>query len=206
MSRHIFVVLTLVLLAVTTPVEGGVVVFDNLGSSYEPWGAWFGIGTNGTQLGIGTTFVPNASGTMDGIAAAIYAPYNEPYEMTLLVSVDSGGQPGSTIWEATYTNQSNPYPSIFSAAVSNGPNLTAGTIYWLVAQSPTAGENAPGWNSNNQHDLGSFGYESDGTWTIYTNTERLGLRVTAETVPEPGTVTLLALGIGLTFARKWALK
>ena len=113
---------------------------------------------------------------MDGIAAAIYAPYNEPYEMTLLVSVDSGGQPGSTIWEATYTNQSNPYPSIFSAAVSNGPNLTAGTIYWLVAQNPTAGENAPGWNSNNQHDLGSFGYESDGTWTIYTNTERLGLR------------------------------
>ena len=101
MSRHIFIVLTLVLLAVTTPVKGGVVVFDNLGSLNWDQGAWFGTYVVGTETRVartGTNFIPNVSGTMDGIDAAIFGtlPDGVPYEMTLFLSVDSGGQPGST--------------------------------------------------------------------------------------------------------------
>ncbi len=76
------------------------------------------------------------------------------------------------------------------------PVLTAGTNYWIVASPATPGSDTwAAWNINDQGAMGTELYSQDGGMTFKS---RGSIQIGAFqilSVPEPGTISLLALGV-----------
>jgi len=132
--------------------------------------------------------------------------------ITVTLSSDNGGAPGTVIASQTFTNSlgirgsvETP-PTILSWLPTVAPSLVAQNQYWITFDSP--GDPAQGdvfWNFNTE---GAFGYSSfsNGQWTSTSNTLgaiRLVSGSPSESgTPEPGTLVLIASGIGAFFGRR----
>lgn len=181
------------------------IVYNNLGpgDTYAGSGNWFG--TGGTQYTIvAGQFVPTGSGLLFEISGGI--TYSTGVnEFTLSLLADSAGAPGAELWSHTYYNALG--SSAFHAWNVQGPQLTAGTPYWLAATAPEDGSARHSWWVNNQSDYGPRALDVDhGGWTVYdaSYVERFSMRIGVGepiTIPEPATLLLCLGGVVFVVAR-----
>jgi hypothetical protein len=152
------------------------------------------------------------SGTLTTIEVPITSIYLPgPANVTFSLTTDGGGVPGGIILESwsipvTY---SLPGSVIYTMTSVGGLSLSSGTNYWLMAGA--ASPDAATWNSRNTGVAAAQAYRSapgDPWINNGSNPMAAALRVSGTTVtaaaPEPGTLTLLALGVvgGLVRRRK----
>ncbi len=143
------------------------------------------------------TFIPSATVSLTSIELALrHLNGTNSYKITL--ALDSGGQPGTAL-ESWFVSPPTPTGIVPLTSVTSvvAPQLDAGTMYWLMAQS-TANVQSCFWYVNDQGiNTGSvYSQITSGAtpWTSISNPD-LAFRVSGNTAaPEPGTLGLLALG------------
>ncbi len=176
-------------------VDAGTVVFDNLGSGYEPYGNWVGTvyfpdpGLDVTAI-CATDFTPTHSGKLSAIWAALVLESGQN-TFTLSLLADNANEPGTVLWSQTFQNRlSVVLGSVFHAGngsvpIVNAPDLVAGTRYWLQAEAPVQTGQVVNWYTNSAGDLGSTGilFSDIGSWQMYNNDTRPGF--TVEVLPAP---------------------
>ncbi|MGA2063243.1 MAG: PEP-CTERM sorting domain-containing protein [Thermoguttaceae bacterium] len=206
---------------ITTSKAASTIVFDDLGpdDSYGNGGNWFGRSTFDFSYNpIATDFIPVGSGKVDELWLAMFS-YGGPNEVTLSILSNlsgynqTGAYPGNVIWQQTFTNQLGYHSgSILHLTDLDGPFLTAGTTYWLMASTPDTIGSQKAWWENNQDDegVGIFAWkEQNGSnprsdWNIWYNGKDYRRALRVGVVPEPCTFILLCIGFIsiLTFARR----
>ena len=125
--------------------------------------------------------------------------------VTVTLSADNGGVPGTVIASQTFTNAMGirgsleTPPTILSWLPSVAPSLLAQATYWITFDAP--GDPAQGdvfWNYNS---VQAFGYSTftSGTWSSTSNTlgaiRVLSGEASVNAAPEPGTILLLGCGL-----------
>jgi hypothetical protein len=156
------------------------------------------IGTVSNQSFItGTSFTPNATGQLDELALGLY--YGQgTNSVTLRLSPDVGGMPGTPIWQGSGP-PAPAYLQLMTMTSIAGPTINSGQQYWIEALATTPAT-LHFWDQNNQGDVGSI----IATNVFYTNQVRYSLRVgVLSVVPEPSACALLLSGsIGMVFGRR----
>jgi len=181
------------------------IAFDNFGSgdTYDNAGRWFGtIGPNSTK--IATSFAPTLSGQIAGLTAAIVTNFSGAGSFTLSIRLGSSGPTGSLLWQSLISDTLlSPFGSVLDLSIS-GPMVTAGTTYWVVAE--TDAPTFYSWQANNTVDNGPIASNlNDAGWLVSNGSRRSALRVTL--VPEPETAGLVALGMAwLSILRRRRLR
>jgi hypothetical protein len=180
-------------------------VYDTLGpaDTYSNSGNWFGTQTF-EELGpvtykIAAGFQPSASGQFDELwLGAQYLGGNNAF--TLHLFSDDLGSMGTQLWSQTFTGQLPGWGpgSLFHAADLNGPFLTPGSTYWLMAE--TTPDSFHNWSRNALGAGGNIAYwGSPDSWRYDKVDEwALALRVgvdPASPVPEPGSLLLVGTGL-----------
>jgi hypothetical protein len=66
-------------------------------------------------------------------------------ESTVQLASDNNGVPGNVLWEKTYDDLLGSYRSSVHLTDLNGPQINAGTRYWLVSQAPQDGFTTHAW-------------------------------------------------------------
>ena len=119
---------------------------------------------------------------------------------------DSNGQIGSsTLWSQTFTNQVAGWGSVTNLSNINGPLLSTGTTYWLVAS--TTGSNYLSWMDDVSGIKGNKGFNAsyNGGWAYYNNADEYAMevRVSPTSTPIPAAAWLLGSGLlGLVAIRR----
>jgi hypothetical protein len=151
------------------------------------------------------TFIPSATVSLTGIELALrHLNGTNSYKITL--ALDAGGQPGTAL-ESWFVSPPTPTGIVPLTSVTSvaSPQLDAGTMYWLMAQS-TASVQSCFWYVNDQgFNTGSVKTQitSGATpWIAIANPD-LAFRVsgTAAVAPEPAALGLLALPSAMIMAR-----
>jgi hypothetical protein len=184
------------ILLVPAAAPASTIVFNDLGpgDSYEPYGNWFGYSTSGfAYTAVAGDFIPTGSGPFDELWIAIFHAYGEN-QVTLSLMTDNAGLPGTELWQQAFDDELGDYGSVFHVANINGPNLVAGTRYWIKATTVNVSGTSQSWYMNNQSDYdGLFAWqENGGPWKLSGNHQRHALRVGV--VPEPSSLVLLGIG------------
>ena len=132
-------------------------------------------------------------------------------EFTLSLSPDSGGMPGTAIetWTALIAPfQSSGTSSLVEPVMPVSPvELIGGSQYWIVA-TPTDSNTFVVWSYNlpGTGPGGIFAQNTGSGWSVFDSSiETLAFDVEGTEVPEPGTLSLLVvglLGIGYAIKRK----
>ena len=180
------------------PADGATVVFNNIPGSpayYQNAGNW--LGTLGNQYAItATTFTPSASGQLDELTLGLFyvAGANS---VTLRVSPDTGGLPGTPIWQASVPPAPG-FGALLNVTGINGPTINASQLYWVEGVAPVTPATLHAWETNNQGDAGPI----IASGTYYPNQQRFSLRVAVASVPEPASFLLVVFGsLGLAAVR-----
>jgi hypothetical protein len=178
------------------PANAATVVFSNIPASpayYSNAGNTLG----GSQNAItATTFTPSSSGQLDELTLGL-TYLQGTNSVTLRLSPDTGGLPGTPIWQ-TSVPPAPAFGSLISVTGIGGPTLNASQTYWLEGVAPNSAT-VHGWWTNNQGDAGPI----IGNGLYVANTQRLSLRVGVVSVPEPVSCALIVSGaLGLTFVRR----
>jgi hypothetical protein len=157
-------------------------------------------------------FQAGATGQLSDVILALEeeAPFAGAGAIELQLFNDSGGDvsgvpsgPALYTWANTGTSGTIPngfFPPVVLTA-TNGPTLTSGNLYWLVASSVGTDQLA-GWmeNDNTPTDApylpGRLGISNNGgaVWSYYNNFGVEALEVDVQPVPEPSCLGLLGLG------------
>lgn len=194
----IFVTMLVLALQCALPAAAATVVFDNIAPSppyYLNGGGIIGMAGNQSFI-TGTSFTPNATGQLDELTLGLFYAQGTN-SVTLRLSPDVGGAPGTPIWQGSGT-PAPAYLQLMTMTGIAGPTISSGQQYWIEALAPFA-NTLHAWDQNNQGDVGSI---ISGN-VLYTNQLRYALRVGIVSVPEPAACALLMSGsIGLVFARR----
>lgn len=161
--------------------------------------------------GFGNTFVDasrftaTGSGTLSTIELALSNVLGNS-GLTVELHADAGGTIGALLASGSTAatgplNSTNPLATASMSAAA----LNSGTPYWVVVSSTAGGLNA--WNFNSISDVGPHATSLDGGSTFaYAADTHGAFRVNATTAaptPEPGTLTVFALGaVGLAAGRR----
>ena len=152
--------------------------------------------------GVGTTFSPGDSYTLDSFEMALkHNNANNSYKFNL--APDVAGQPGTPLesWVISLPG----VDSVVQISSIAHPLLDAGATYWLTIQ-PTAANQFGFWYVNDQGiDTGSVKSQltsSSTAWTSVANSD-LAYRVKGTlSTPEPGTLALLVIGLATGLLRR----
>jgi hypothetical protein len=183
-----------------TPVNAATIVFNNIPASpayYQNAGNW--LGTLANQYAItATTFTPSASGQLDELTLGLFY-VSGANSVTLRLSPDTGGLPGTPIWQANVPPAPG-FGSLLSVTGIGGPMLNASQTYWLEGVAPVTPTTLHAWETNNQGDAGPT--ISSGNYIA--NTQRFSLRVgVLSNTPEPASCLMMLSGmLGLTLSRR----
>ena len=204
MRRIACLVITALALAACPAVWAGTIVFDNFGpgDTYDTGGWWFGNYTGGSVIG-GADFTPSQSGVIGDIWTGMSSSVR-PATITMSLYTDAGNEPGTVLWSQTFVDAVDDWGSVTHLAVTSGPTITAGTLYWLIGLVPSEITNTVSWWQNVIDDKGIHAQSSDGgaTWSVNTNpdldreTFRIGLD-DGDPIPLPGTLFLILTGGGV---------
>jgi hypothetical protein len=171
------------------------VVYDNIGPNYSYEGKpGFVVGNAGfpNTYAFAGNFHPSSSGTFDELWLTMYSNYpSDP--LTLSLTTDNSGLPGSVLWSETITNQLGTYDTVLNLDHLNGPQLVAGSCYWLTAEGTSTPFHEVTWSFNGIGETSNMAYtENGGPWLIYSvNYATPGMKVGV--VPEPSTIILLGI-------------
>jgi len=158
----------------------------------------------GDNLGEAITFTAGSTAQLNSISLALSC-YLSGYcsdDLTIALTSDSSGMPGSALETFTYSSGSlgdfgDPNPLVVLDSVTN-PLLTAGTHYWITITDD--GNDTAVWNLNQTGDSSATLTSLDGgaTWA------NAGLTPGAYqvNVPEPASLSLLGSALFLGIARK----
>jgi hypothetical protein len=173
-------------------------IYSNFGpsQSYDPnFGYNIQNDSDGFQ-GVAVSFTPTAAYVGSTFTIALF-PFASG-DVTVDLVGDLNGLPGSQLSSTQFTVDNS---GLFSG--SFGP-LAANTTYWLVVL-PVSDGMFVVWNANSTGDTTPFAFSLDGsTWIsscCSSASPAFEIDGTPAQVPEPGTVTLLGLGIA-AFAAK----
>jgi hypothetical protein len=185
-------------------VSHATVVYSNFGASFAydtSGGNLAGNDFNGDQLGEGDTFTPATTATLSTIEIALscFQAAFCPSNFTVSLDSDNGDQPGATIESFTVLGSSlgllgvNNAPIILTSILH--PTLVSGTQYWLAVIAPLT--DTVVWNSNSTGDTSDQALSIDGgaTWFSPSGQTPGAYEIDgASSIPEPGTLLLLATG------------
>ena len=179
-----------------------VVAFDNYGPNLtcDNAGGWMGSGLSSASFEA-ISFVPTTSGKITSITAGMYGRMSSTFvnRVTLYLLPQAGDLPPTrnALWSETFSNQLkiNSPSSTFSP--TNGPNVVAGTRYWLYAEVPLTGAFNPEYywmfGLTGQNLYGSYSPSGVGTnrWDIVNPSTYPGYAARIlVTVPEPSVAAL----------------
>jgi hypothetical protein len=115
-------------------------------------------------------------------------------QLTVRLSGDTGGHPGTSVGTGTFDGLLSLTPGILQWIPVTQLALSAGTTYWISLEAP---QNNVIWNYNDQLASGDSRFISN-VWTVQAADTQGALRIIGSDVtatPEPGTWVLLASGI-----------
>jgi hypothetical protein len=169
-------------------------VFNNFGPEYT-YDSFHGysVGNAGfpNTFAWAGNFSPNGTGNLDELWLPINVTPTE--SLTLTLSTDQSGLPGSAIWSTTITDQLGG-DMILHLERLGGPQLLQGSSYWLAAAGTSTPYRAHGWCWNGIGELGNVAFSTnDGPWQLTTWQPTPGMMVGV--VPEPSTIVLLGIGV-----------
>ncbi len=176
------------------------------------------------------------AGTLTGILLSLQSSYGDDFVYLVHVvgsRLNDGSGLGydpdmaDILWSSSVETVPANATSFFDVFFSVNVPVTVGETYWIVLDTltPYAGSDGnatlPGWSSDEYGDgefvymnAGEYGLQSvadanDYTWDRWPYAADMGLRVTfgdGPIVPEPATVSLLALGIAAFVVRRGAFR
>jgi len=190
------------------------VLYTNLGpgdsfSSTDSWAVTGPVTSNGTSS-IGVQFVPTASGNVGSIDVAFFQDEaSSASDIIFELRADNGSDApdyaAGPLDVLTLAGTGIPEtPALYNVSSTLFPFLTAGTSYWVVAN--TAGRGFFGWNQTDPIVNGNLYVDTTDNPPVgngAVSPEVLAtLRINA--VPEPSTMALAAIGLGalVVFRRK----
>lgn len=146
------------------------------------------------------SFMSATTVDLDHVDVAVEYYAGSP-DFVLQLDSDNGGQPGSVLASWTFTSIPNDGSccELDTETATSTVSLSAGGTYWLVAL-PGANTTFDGWQFNNTGATGMMSYQTSpgGTYDTVTNSlpafDVWGDTPAAESVPEPASCALLAVG------------
>lgn len=153
-----------------------------------------------SSLWMGKTFTLSQSYTLSTIDIALRM-VGDSDQMMINLRSDSAGLPGSILESFTLTSEFGANTSgRYSIASILNPQMDAGTYHVTIE---AIGDATGKWNLNNGAGTGLMVTSPDagGNWTSFTDTNGAILVTGAQVVPEPATMTALAIG-GLALLRR----
>ena len=172
MRKSVVLFCFLFLLAAPVISVASTVAYDNFGpgDSHEWYGTWFGTLSGGEwpnyrsyTMDVANRFTVSATGALSDLTLGMSYSVGTN-AVTLALLSDAGGTVGSALWSRTYTDILGSYNTSITGI--GGPELTAGTSYWLMASaldtssrhSWYAVETAPDYNRMGTREWGTWAY------------------------------------------------
>jgi hypothetical protein len=180
---------------------GTIVLFNNFGP-----GNSYGSGAWALGHSIAESFTPSNNVTLNSLLLGLDKSTSNSDGVIVSLRTDGGSNlfPSITILES-FTVPGSSLPLIGTTTSSPitensvlQPSMTAGTLYWIEV-TPASTNTSAGWNQNSIGDSGPLWENGFGT-----SNQVLGaLEVTANTVPEPESLTLFMFGaVTIGFLRR----
>jgi len=180
------------------PIYGGTIIFDSTGDSKDgstkisatvgPLYASFSTGANsGTLAALGLTLVDSSPADLGSITAILYS--------------DASGAPGFILdaLGSVADSSLSSTPTLAAVSLLANPTLTASTNYWIQLSTFGSG----GWefsNSPSGTGVANQNIEFNQALTPTSTTAFLmdvSVNGTTSAVPEPGTWSMMGVGVGL---------
>ncbi len=171
--------------------------------SGSTWAVGGSASTFGSDYDVAASFTPSQDATLVSIAVALsYLQGTNAVDLSLRSS--AGGLPGAII-ETVSLSGLPPFFDLSDTALTLAtfdlrPQLSAGSEYWVVA-SASAPDGALGWNFSPVEGTSAIQRRDGGPWGG--NPPGVAFAVNGvEPVPEPASLTFLALGLAALGARR----
>ena len=151
----------------------------------------------GTDTSVAMQFVAGLNGTVASIVAPLSGNVSD---VTFVLRMDASGMTGAIIDTFTFTGVTSSIQLLTASSTTNAA-LVAGTSYWLemVAPTPAATTRSSSWYFSSPPVSGMV--EVDNPAPAVTSNTIAAFAVLGADVPEPATVTLMALAGGLLLLR-----
>lgn len=168
--------------------QAGAVLYSNIGAGFPADTTTFY--TTGAPE-FGTTFVATASGPLASISMSLLSGGS----VTGGLYTNFSGEPGTLLETWTFTTSSQ---TTLDSVLN--PMITSGTEYWFVFANPNG---TIGWVANDTSVAGGAwsGTSLTGLEQFVASSPAPGIELLA--TPEPGTLGMLAIALGLLSARLW---
>jgi hypothetical protein len=175
------------------------------GNTYNNLSAWI-VSGSATTYGLqahAEYFVPAFSDYLSEIQVATIRFGGDALSDFSIASDNGSGIPGTVL--ESFSNVTNPVGLLTLNSVT-APLLQAGQKYWLCDE-PADANSYVGWYLNNQGITNSYAYQnstSPGIWQAIPSSVNGGASgvFSISVVPEPATVGLVFLGVGLVVRRR----
>lgn len=175
-------------------------LYSTLGPSgeFDASNGYFVDGSNFFNQVMASPFTVSSTATLTNAMLGLnnFSGGNNP--VNLFVESDAGGMPGAILGALTQVGTIPPFNTqSLTTFTSTGLALTAGTVYWLVAQETDPGtEQAWDYAFNDATNTIAFNQlgSTTGPWTTFSGTD-VAFQINGAPIPEPATFALLGTGL-----------